>query len=256
MNSCIYEGTIRHRRFKPVGNQFRYRLFFMYLDLAELETVFDCHPLWSVNRTNIANFRRSDHLGDPGVPLGRAVREHILKETGKAPSGPIRLLTHLRYLGYCFNPVSFYYCYDAADSKVETIVAEIHNTPWGEVHPYVLSTELNEHPLMAWRRFRFSKVFHVSPFMDMNLDYDWRFRVPGERLNVHMILYRKGNRLFDATLDLRRKALTRQLLTRVLRVYPALTLKVTALIYWQALRLMMKGATVYTHPKKRISKET
>ncbi len=253
MNSCIYEGTIRHRRFTPVRNQFRYRLFFMYLDLAELDTVFDCHPLWSVNRPNIAEFRRADHLGDPEMPLEKAVREHIRKETGAAPAGPIRLLTHLRYLGHCFNPVSFYYCYDSADATVESIVAEIHNTPWGEEHPYVLNMALNEHPLTEWRRFRFPKGFHVSPFMDMDVDYDWRFRVPGARINVHMILNQKGRRLFDATLDLERRVLTSQALTRAMLVYPALTMKVIFLIYWQAFRLRLKGAPFYTHPQKRIS---
>ncbi len=251
MKSCIYEGTVRHRRFQPVRNQFRYRIFFMYLDLAELNTVFNCHPFWSLNRPNIATFRRSDHLGDPHAPLDAAVREHIHLQTGEYPQGPIRLLTHLRYFGYCFNPVSFFYLYNPADTRLQTILAEVRNTPWLEQHPYVLDSTLNEHPVPDWRRYRFKKAFHVSPFLDMDLDYDWRFRVPGRTINVHMRVLRDDQRMFDATLALQRRPLNRDALTRVLIVYPLMTLKVTMMIYWQALRLVSKRTTVYTHPKKR-----
>lgn len=246
----IYEGTIRHRRFRPVENRFRYRVFFMFLDLARLSELSRLHPLWSGAGVNIAYFRRRDHMGDPRVPLERAIRDHVHRETAVRPQGPIRLLTHLRYFGYCFNPASFYYCYDAAGENLETIVVEIHNTPWGEEHLYVLPAGKDEHPSPHWRRHRFSKAFHISPFMEMGLHYDWRFREPGERLNVHMINFEKGRRLFDASLSLERKQLTRDNLTRVLLHYPAMTAKVIFLIYWQALKLTLKGAPVHTHPDK------
>jgi DUF1365 family protein len=246
----IYEGTIRHRRFHPVKNQFAYRIFFMLLDLGRLSELSRCHPLWSGDGVNIAYFRRRDHMGDPQVPLDHAVRDYVQGKTGIRPQGPVRLLTHLRYFGYCFNPASFYYCYDAADEKLETIVVEIHNTPWGEEHLYVLPVVNDEHPFPRWRRHRFKKVFHISPFMDMGIQYDWRFRVPGECLNVHMINFENGRRLFDASLSLEKKYFTRENLTRVLLHYPVMTAKVIFLIYWQALKLTLKGARIFTHPDK------
>ena len=162
--------------------------------------------------------------------------------------GPVRMLAHLRYFGHCFNPVSFYYCYDAADEHVETIVTEIHNTPWGEEHLYVLPVSRSVHPMPQWRRHRFGKAFHISPFMDMSVQYDWRFRMPGDTLAVHMISYRNQERLFDASLSLVQKPLTRSNLTRMLLLYPAMTAKVLLLIYWQALKLVVKGAPFYPHP--------
>ena len=136
-NSGIYEGTVRHRRFNPVLNGFQYRLFMMYLDLEELPTLIRDRWLWSVNKVNLAFFRRRDHLGDPRLPLDRSVRDLVEEQLGERPEGPIRLLTHLRYFGICFNPVSFYYCYDKDGRYVQTIVAEVHNTPWLEQHCYV-----------------------------------------------------------------------------------------------------------------------
>jgi DUF1365 family protein len=251
MHSCIYEGTVRHRRFRPVSNEFRYRLFLMFLDLNELPEVFKGRLAWSGDRFNLAYFRRADHLGDPQIPLDQAVRSLVEERTGARPTGPIRLMTHLRYFGYCFNPVSFYYCYDQAGSRVETIVAEIHNTPWQEEHCYVLGEALNEHPVRGWKRYQFAKDFHVSPFMDMGLWYDWRFREPGESLSAHLTDIEKGTKLFDATLSLRRREISDSALTRVLISYPFMTVKVTTMIHWQALRLLTKGAPFFVHPAKR-----
>ena len=230
---------------------FRYRLFFKDLDLAELPSVFDRHPLWSSRRRNVAYFRRKDHFGDPKQPIDQAVRELVAEKTGRPPDGPIRMLTHLRYFGYCFNPASFYYCYDQADESVETIIVEIHNTPWGEVHCYVLNREQNEHPIKNWRRHRFEKIFHVSPFIDMNIDYDWRFREPGASIRVHMIDYEKGQKLFDASLSIVRREISPRALTQVLIKYPLMTAKVTTLIHLQALRLLLKKTPFFAHPKKR-----
>jgi len=246
---ALYEGTIRHRRFQPVKNQFEYRLFFVFLDLARIDALSGIHPFWSGRGVNLAYFRRRDHTGDPRVPLDQAIRDRVEARTGRRPAGPVRILTHLRYFGHCFNPVSFYYCYDAHDESVETIVTEIHNTPWGEEHLYVLPADSSLHPSVEWRRHRFAKAFHVSPFMEMNIRCDWRFRVPGERLGVHMINYQNEKRIFDASLSLKRRPLTRDNLTWALLRFPAMTAKVVFLIYWQALKLVVKDAPVYAHPK-------
>jgi DUF1365 family protein len=223
----------------------------MYLDLAELPDLFDLHPLWSYERFNIASFRRRDHFGDAAIPLDQAVRDLVEERLGSRPRGPIRLLTHLRYFGHCFNPASFYYCYDPAQNEVETIVVEIHNTPWGERHCYVLGAEENAHPVKYWRRHRLAKIFHVSPFIGMDIEYDWRFRIPNDSLRVHMIDYQGGKKLFDASLALNRKEITPGALTRVLIQYPLLTGKVITMIYWQALRLIFKRTPFYDHPDKK-----
>jgi DUF1365 family protein len=251
MKSCLYEGTIRHRRLRPRPNSFKYRLFFVFLDLSEIDTVFNLHPLWSNEQLNVACFRRRDHFGDPRWSLDQAVRDLVENQLGCRPRGPIRLLTHLRYFGHCFNPASFYYCYNSEDTRLETIVVEIHNTPWGERHCYALGQEQNEHPLRNWRRYRFAKEFHVSPFIHMNIDYDWRFCEPGAVIRVHMIDFECGKRLFDASLALKRRAMSRQAMSRVLIKYPLMTLKVSSMIYWQALRLVMKKTPFYNHPKKQ-----
>jgi DUF1365 family protein len=254
VNSCIYEGWVRHRRYAPVPHAFRYAVYMMYLDLDELDHVFDGRWLWSARRPALAWFRRRDHLGDPDVPLAAAVRDLVEAETGRRPGGPIRLLTHLRYFGYVMNPVSFYYCFDDRGEKVETIVAEVHNTPWGEMHAYVLdrSDGVGAGPRM---RFRLDKVFHVSPFMAMDQQYDWRFADPGRHLPVHMENWEDGRLVLDATMALRRRPITGGQLARVLVRYPVMTAKVIAAIYFQALRLWLKRCPFHPHPKHRLSSQ-
>ena len=185
MKSAIFEGQVRHRRIKPVEHSFKYRLFMMYLDLAELDRVFERKWFWSTNKPAFARFRRDRHLGDPDVPLSQAVRDLVESKTSCRPQGPIRLLTHLNYFGYGFNPVSFYYCFDVEDQVVETIVAEVNNTPWGEQHCYVLNEKM-DCGQGEFKQYRPEKKMHVSPFMPMEIDYDWRFSPPEERLTVHM----------------------------------------------------------------------
>ncbi|MDP9132952.1 MAG: DUF1365 domain-containing protein [Nitrospirota bacterium] len=248
MKSCIYEGTVRHRRSAPVHHAFRYSIFMMYLDLAELPDLFRGRWLWSPHIPNVAWLKQSDHLGDPQIPLDRNVRDLVEAKTGHRPAGPIRLLTHLRYFGYGFNPVSFYFCFDISDRLVETIVAEVTNTPWGEQHCYVLGESLNE-GIGRRHRYRFAKQFHVSPFIGMDVDYDWRFSSPAGQLAMHMENLRNGTCFFDVTTVLRRQEITGASLARVLVQYPLMTLRVIGAIHWQALRLWLKRCPVFSHPK-------
>lgn len=247
MHSCLYVGQVRHRRLQPRPHAFRYGLFMVYLDLAELDTVFAGRWLWSIKRPNLACFKRADYLGEAHIPLDTAVRDRVEQHTGERPSGPIRMLSHLRYFGYCFNPVSFYYCFDPEGARIETIVAEITNTPWNERHAYVLS-RADDEPRGHYHRYRFPKDFHVSPFLPMDIDYDWRFGEPGEKLNVHMRLDRDGAKVFDATLDMDRREMTAGQLAYTLLRFPFMTTVVAAGIYWQAARLKLKRIPFFEHP--------
>ncbi|QJR13732.1 DUF1365 domain-containing protein [Usitatibacter palustris] len=252
MHSAIYSGWVRHRRYAPRPHAFRYPLSLMYLDLAELDDVFRGRWLWSTRRPAIAWMRRADYLGEPGLSLDEAVRRRVDLATGERPRGPIRLLTQLRVMGLAFNPVSFYYCYDEAGTRVESIVTEITNTPWNERHAYVLPVRAGASEGRSMR-FRFGKRFHVSPFMPMEIDYDWRLSPPGARLAVHMVNLRKGERIFDATLSLERREIGGASLAATLARQPIAAAQVVGAIYWQALRLWAKGVPVHTHPDKELT---
>lgn len=254
MHSALYHGWLEHRRHAPRKHAFRYRLFMVYLDLAELDRVFAGRWCWSTTRRALARFDRRDHFGDPAQPLDEAVRALVAARTGARPAGPIRLLTHLRYFGYCFNPVSFYYCFDAAGEQVETIVAEVSNTPWGERHCYVLPQTRPGSPTLLAAS---AKAMHVSPFHPMELDYHWRLGAPAGRLAVHMALQRVGasaveDPLFDVTLALRRRPITARSLAAILLRFPFMTARVIAGIHWQALKLWLKRVPVHNHPAPRM----
>ena len=248
MHSALYPGSLDHRRHQPRPHAFRYGLFMVLLDLAELDTVFRGRWLWSTTRRALARFDRRDHLGDPAVPLEAAVRELVRQRTGLHCEGPVRLLTHLRYFGYVFNPVSFYFCYDAAGEQVQAVVAEVNNTPWGERHCYVLRPE----PQGEWLYARSDKVMHVSPFHPMDLEYEWRFRPRQGSLDVAMALRPVGQPaaapVFHAFMALERRPITAASLALTLLRHPFMTAKVIAAIHWEALRLAIKRVPVHDHP--------
>jgi DUF1365 family protein len=226
-------------------------LFLLYLDLEETSHVFERFWLWSTRRFNLAWWRRSDHVGDPAKPLSETIRDKVLQETGSRPKGPIRLLCHPRYWGFTFNPVSFYYCFEEDRNTLHSIVCEVNNTPWGEGHLYVLpaTDSLGQGRILKFKR---EKAFHVSPFMPMDIDYDWRFNLPEKALNVHMQNYREGNKVFDATMVLERKEISSANLSSALLRFPFVTAKVVFAIYYQALRLRLKRVPFYDHPQSSV----
>ncbi len=249
MDSCIYEGRVNHTRMTPAVHRFGYRLFLMYLDLDELPQLFEKRWFWSTSGPALARFRRADHLGPKDQALADAVRDYVESETGRRPTGPVRLLTNLAYFGYCFNPVSFYYCFSDDGETVEFIVSEVHNTPWGERDCYVMECGRNKSDKQVWR-FQPQKKMHVSPFMPMDVDYDWALSQPGERLSVFMANSRDGARVFDASMMLKRKSISGWSLASVLLRFPFQTTKIIMAIYWEALRLWLKRCPVYLHPDK------
>jgi DUF1365 family protein len=235
--SCLYEGHVRHRRHVAPREELRHRLCLAYLDLDELPELFDGSLLWSARRPAVAYFRRADYLGPRELPLTEAVRELVHERASVELDGPIRLLTHVRCFGHCFNPVSFYYCFDAAGEAVRAIVADVTNTPWGERHANVLPVaERAPGEPRGVVRGELAKALHVSPLMGMDHTYDWRLTEPRERLSVHISSTRAGERepLFDATLSLRRRELDARSLSRALLRDP--------------LRLRLRGARWHAHP--------
>jgi DUF1365 family protein len=241
LRSALYEGTIHHQRSGPGTNhEFSYAVAMPLLDLAEIDAVTALHPLWSRRRAPVW-FRRADFLGDPAVPLDGAVRDLVEARSGPRPAGPIQLLANLRTWGWLFNPISLYFCRDIDGVGVERLVAEVENTPWHERCSYVVGPP---------GRHRFAKTMHVSPFLPMDVDYELRYTVPGDRLVVHFDVVRGDERLLGATLSLRRRPLDRQSLGRLLWANPALTHRISAAIYAQAARLRLRGAPFHPHPAR------
>jgi uncharacterized protein len=258
----LYTGTLRHRRFRPREHEFTYKLFMAWLDIDRIPELMGKSPWTSYNRFNWASFEERDHFGDPRLPLRERVAQDARTHGVPLPEGPIFLLTHLRYLGYCFNPISFYFCYDRS-GHLDTILAEVNST-FRESRNYWLwrkNRQFSADPLepdssATVLRYRCPKTMHVSPFMDMNLDYEFVLTEPGEKLVAHMNTIGRGPAFeffrpsFDATLALEHEPLTKRTLGLALLRHPWMTAKVIGAIHWEALCLFLKRLPVYTHPAR------
>ncbi len=250
LNSRLFQGWIRHRRYLPKKHSFQYPLFMSWIDLAELAEVMAISRFWSLERFNLVSFYRSDYLGDAGQDLSDTVSQLIKEHTGTSFKGRICLLSHLRFLGFGFNPVSFYFCYPDGSDTPRYILADINNTPWNERYCYVLDTEQSPVQKDKWT-FEFDKAFHVSPFMPMQQHYHWQFSFHDDNLTIHMTIQQDHENCFDATLQLKAQELSRSVMRTVPLRYPFMTLSVLISIYWQALRLWLKGMPFYSHPDKQ-----
>ncbi|MEX6501735.1 DUF1365 domain-containing protein [Pseudomonas zhanjiangensis] len=244
MNSALYYGWVRHRRFAPKAHSFRYRMGLLYLDLAEQEQVLGLSRLAGRSRWAPFAFRETDYLPEftgAGMTLSEAVRQRVAEALGQAPQGAICLLTQPRSWGLAFNPASFFYCF-AGDGRLAAILCEVSNTPWRERYHYVLPADAS-----GQLQFAVAKAFHVSPFLPPDLEYRMRFSPVGQRLGVYMADWQGETRLFDASLSLERQALDAAGLRRYLLSFPWMTGKTLAAIYWQALRLWLKRIPLFTH---------
>ena len=247
MESGLYVGNLRHRRFEPRRHEFNYPVYMAFLDIDRLPELMKVSLCSSYNRWNWTSYSERDHFGDAKKSLRRRLQEDAAREGVQLSSGKIFMLTHLRYLGYVFNPISFFYCYNKA-GQLEMMLGEVNNT-FGETHNYWLNAT-NERPNATAKQYSTHKEMHVSPFNGMELEYEWIFTAPGEKLVAHINTLSKGKRNFDATLQLERKPWESKELIQVLVNYPLMTVKVIAAIHWQALRLWLKRAPVFTHRPK------
>lgn len=249
MNSALYSGWIAHRRFAPKRHEFRYRIGLLYLDLEEQDAVLGLSPLSGNGRFSPFSFRESDYLKaftGNGTRLIDAVREQVRQAIGHAPQGSICLLTQPRSWGLAFNPVSFFYCYEA-DGQLAAILAEVTNTPWRERFHYVLPARTPQDLRDFHQHFAVAKAFHVSPFLPRDLEHRMSFSPVANKIGVHMADWQGELKLFDATLNLKREALSRASLHRYLWRFPWMTAKTGLAIYWQALRLLLKRAPIFAH---------
>jgi DUF1365 family protein len=243
--SGLYRGRVTHRRVRPKAHVLTYRVFWLLLDLAEIDSLDRRLKLFSRNRFNLLSFHDRDHADDLGIGL-RARIEHWLDRAGvDIAGGPIRLLTMPRVLGYVFNPISVYYCH-GADERLAALVYAVSST-FGERHAYVIPVPAEGQAPGLFRQ-RAAKALHVSPFMGMEMDYDFQGHAPGDSLDLTIRGVDAEGLLITACMSGRRQPLDdRSILAAVLSV-PLLTLKVVAAIHWEALKLWIKGVRLRRAP--------
>lgn len=246
MESALYFGSVRHRRVRPAKHHFEYPLFMAFLDVDRIPALMRASRLASYNRWNWASFYESDHFGDVRKPLRQRMEEDAARNSVHLPDGQIFLLTHLRYLGYNFNPVSFYYCFDRAE-KLRVILAEVNNT-FGETQNYWLSAENQVAASEKARSFEFPKALHVSPFLGMACRYRWTFTPPGEFLVVQTKVAENGQPVFEGALNLERRPWSNAWIRYALLHFPWVTAKTIAAIHWEAARLYLKKVPIVPHP--------
>ncbi len=240
MNSCLYECTVMHHRLEPRRHRFAYRLFMFYLDLDEIPGLAKRLLLMGHNRFNMFSFREDDHVRQNGLGLRDSIGEQLRSHGVTSDVGRMMLLTHLSTLGYAFNPVSFYFCYDQEDKPL-AVVVEVGNT-FGEQKIYVVT---RDHWTGGYFQQRQDKFFYVSPYIDMDATFEFRMAVPDERLRIQINDFNKERKFFLSTLSGSRRELTNRALIFYALRFPLITLRVIALIHWEAAKLYLKKLPFY-----------
>ena len=239
----LYRGVVMHRRVRPRVHGFRYRLFWLLLDLDRLDEAAAKTRLFSISRFNLLSFQPRDHGDKSGASLRTQVRSQLADAGIADAHGPIRLLTMPRLLGFVFNPISVYYCH-RADGSLAAVVYEVSST-FGERRSYVLPA--------SGERFEQTcdKALHVSPFMRMDMTYAFRGRDPDERLTLGIDGHDPDGLLIATAMSGERRALTDGEIIKAVLAVPFETLKVVAAIHWEALRLFLKRVPLAPDPALR-----
>ena len=245
MRTAFYIGRLAHARMKPRHHRFSYSVLMPFVDVESVQKITEDLPFWSVGRWGLARFVRNDFIGDEKVPIAEAVKQRIHEVTGQHFEGQVFLLDNWRYFGIQNNPIACYFCKNHLTDELEYIVAEVTNTPWGERHSYVLPVDA----ATGLYQTEFDKKLHVSPFHGMNQRYRWFSTTPDDSLAIKLTNLEDGERVFHASLTLKRLPLNKASALTLLARFPLETAKVAAAIYWQALVLFLRRVPLYSHPK-------
>lgn len=237
LNSAIYRGHVWHHRHTVADHRFRYPMYMLQLDLDEIEELDQRYRLFASERFAPLSFRRSDYLGDPELSLKQAVIDEVQRLGGDISNiDRVVMLGQVRCFGIYFSPVNFFFCYRGDDPIY--MIAEVHNTPWNERHCYLV--DINDPKIHK-------KEFHVSPFMNLDMDYHWRIKLRNKRVLIHIENWNQ-EKLFEATLALQHQSLSNSALAATLKQWPLMTVSIVRGIYWQALKLFSKRVPYHSHP--------
>ena len=250
LTHAILEGRVHHQRSEPTEHQFDYALNLAAIRLDDINGFTHRSNLLRKDKPGVFTFQRADFHGPRHISIDQSVRNTVFQSTGAAIEGPILLVGMLRHFGHSFNPVSFYLCYNKAETAVEYIVAEITNTPWGQRYAYVLGPKQNTGTL-THHIYDFDKLFHVSPFHGMQQKYHWEFTFTESDISICMKNIENEKCIFTATYAASFKTATRKSINALFYKFPAASLRAITLIYLNALKLRIKKIPFYEHPQYR-----
>lgn len=217
-----------------------------YVNLKEINNILPNSFLWGINKKALISFNRRDYLERPEKKLIDAAKNLVFERIGKKIKGPIYLLAHLRTYGHCFNPVSFYYCYDKSEKNIDAIIAEVTNTPWKQRYCYVLDCQ-NSEKKNSFKNIK-DKKLHVSPFFPMDHEYHFSISKPEKTITIKIDNLNQGVKVHEALLSLNKEDFSKKSLIKALINFPFMTVKVVTAIHWQAIKLWFKGAKLYNNP--------
>lgn len=254
LNSCMYEADVFHMRTAPTQNKFQYKIFNFYIDLEEIDQLSHKSFLFSRNRWNLFSFYDKDHLQFGKDFVYENIKSFLEVSGVKEPIGKIYLLTNLRVLGYVFNPVSFYFCFDTTGNPL-TAIAEVGNT-FGEIKPYIgLFQKGNGTIANPDVYIREQKNFYVSPFIPLDSEFEFRLNFPNEKLQIGVDSYENGKRILITSFIGKKIRFQTKYLLKLFIQFPFITVKIITLIHWQAFKLWIKKIP-YIQKHQNLEKQT